>query len=474
LKKLYKLVLVSFAGPFAATFFVVLFILLMQFLWKYIDDLVGKGLEWYVVAELLFYASATLVPLALPLAILVSSIMTMGNLAEHYELVAAKSAGISLQKILLPLLILVTGISILAFYFSNVLLPYTNLKMGSLLYDVRQQKPALYIREGVFYNGIDGYSIKIGAKDPDTQELKNVIIYDHTAHRGNVKVVLARSGKMVMSEDEKFLIITLSDGYSYEEQPSKKRNGKNDPLLRTIFDDYKIRFDLSTFKLNRTNEELFKDNYQMMNLDQLSSSLDSLSVQYADRRTEINSTLKTYYLTFRDSLFELPVTVDSVVNDQVTLLAGADNPGIYENALSYARNTRSYLSSVSDEMESRYELLARFSIEWHRKYTLSIACFILFLIGAPLGAIIRKGGIGMPVVVSVIFFLIFHVTSIMGEKFAREGVLEPVIGMWIAPAVLFPVGIFLVYKATHDSALFDIDAYRIIVNRIFKRIAAKK
>lgn len=474
MKKLYKLVLVSFAGPFAATFFVVLFILLMQFLWKYIDDLVGKGLEWYVVAELLFYASATLVPLALPLAILVSSIMTMGNLAEHYELVAAKSAGISLQKILLPLLILVTGISILAFYFSNVLLPFTNLKMGSLLYDVRQQKPALYIREGVFYNGIDGYSIKIGGKDPGTQVLKDVIIYDHTAHRGNVKVVLAKTGKMVMSEDEKFLIITLNNGYSYEEQPPKGRNSKNDPLLRTAFDDYKIRFDLSTFKLNRTNEELFKDNYQMMNLNQLSGSLDSLSVQYNDRRTEINSTLKSYYLTFRDSLFEKQLFVEADTEEGLKLLSGADNPGIYENALSYARNTKSYLSSVSDEMESRYELLARFSIEWHRKYTLSIACFILFLIGAPLGAIIRKGGIGMPVVVSVVFFLIFHITSIMGEKFAREGVLEPVIGMWIAPAILLPVGVFLVYKATHDSALFDIDAYRILFNRLIKRPSSKK
>ncbi len=213
MKKLYKLVLFSFVGPFAATFFVVLFILLMQFLWKYIDDLVGKGLEWYVVAELMFYASATLVPLALPLAILVSSIMTLGNLAEHYELVAAKSAGISLQRILRPLLIIAVCISLLAFYFSNYLLPFTNLKMGSLLYDVRQQKPALYIREGVFYNGIDGYSIKIGKKDQDNQTLKNVMIYDHSTQRGNSKVVISESGKMAMSDDEKYLLVTLYNGH---------------------------------------------------------------------------------------------------------------------------------------------------------------------------------------------------------------------------------------------------------------------
>jgi len=440
----------------------------MQFLWKYIDDLVGKGLEWYVIIELLFYASATLVPLALPLAILVSSIMTLGNLAENYELVAAKSAGIPLQKILYPIFVLVIGISIMAFYFSNVLLPFTNLKMGSLLYDVRQQKPALYIREGIFYNGLDGYSIKIGQKDNDTQILKDVIIYDHSAQKGNIKVVVSESGKMVMSDDEKYLIITLRNGHSYEEQDAKSRVHKNDPLLRTKFSKYQIRFDLSTFKLNRTNEDLFKDNYQMMNLSQLQTSIDTFDVALNNRKKEINSTLKTYYLTFRDSLISQPGMSSEHASGSLSDQLVSNHPGIFENALSYARNANAYLNSAADEIDSRNKMIARFSIEWHRKYTLSIACFILFLIGAPLGAIIRKGGIGMPVVVSVIFFLIFHVTSIMGEKFAREGVLEPLIGMWIAPLLLFPIGVFLVYKATHDSALFDWDVYKNTVKKVFK------
>lgn len=463
MKKLYKLVFVSFLAPFAATFFVVLFVLLMQFLWKYIDDLVGKGLEWYVIGELLFYASATLVPLALPLAILVSSIMTLGNLAEHYELVAAKSAGIPLQKILRPLLGAALAISILAFYFSNYMLPYTNLKMGSLLYDVRQQKPALYIREGIFYNGIDGYSIKIGKKESDNQTLHNVMIYDHTAQKGNTKVVVAEKGKMAMSDDEKYLIVTLFNGNSYEEQKDGRPGERNkNPLLRNQFNTYKISFDLSTFKLNRTNEDLFKDNYQMLNLDQLETALDSFEVQLSGRKSEMQKTVSSYYMTFRDSLLNPPASNETGFNRLDTLITDP----VYESALGQARNVKAYLTSTADEMDAREKLQARFAIEWHRKYTLSIACFILFLIGAPLGAIIRKGGIGMPVVVSVMFFLVFHVMSIMGEKFAREGVIEPRIGMWIAPAVLLPVGLFLLYKATRDSALFDIELYA----RFFKKL----
>ena len=466
MKKLSKLILISFLGPFAATFFVVLFILLMQFLWKYIDDLVGKGLEWYVITELLFYASATLVPLALPLAILVSSIMTLGNLAENYELVAAKSAGISLQRILQPMFVTALLVCGLAFYFSNYILPYTNLKMGSLLYDVRQQKPALSIKEGVFYNGIDGYSIKIGEKGADNQTLKNVMIYDHSAQRGNTKVIVAKSGKMAMSDDEKFLVVTLYDGHTFEDQQQNKpAASSSNPFLRAAFAKYEIRFDLSTFKLNRTNEELFKDNYQMLNLNQLNYALDSLNRQLDQRKTEMSQSLKSYYSTYRDSALKSSDTVTQSFAAFDTIV----DPAVFENAMGQARNIKSYLMSVADEKDAREKLINRFAIEYNRKYTLSIACFILFLIGAPLGAIIRKGGIGMPVVVSIIFFLIFHVISIMGEKFSREGVINPNLGMWLASAVLLPIGLFLLYKATRDSALFDMEAYTKFAKRFFSK-----
>jgi lipopolysaccharide export system permease protein len=442
--------------------------LLMQFLWKYIDDLVGKGLEWYVIAELLFYATATLVPLALPLAILVSSIMTLGNLAEHYEIVAAKSAGISLQRLLKPMFFMAIFISMMAFFFSNYMLPYTNLKMGSLLYDVRQQKPAFYINEGLFYNGIDGYSIKVGSKDKDNSTLSNIMIYDHSSMNGNTKVVVAKKGFMRMSDDEKFLLVDLEDGYAYDEQAGKNnlQPTKSQQLLRTKFKTYGFRFDLSSFKLSRTNEDLFKDNFQMLNLVQLENSIDSFDVELSKRIDESAKSGKSYLMTYRESLLS---NLNADTTDLIKI-NGNNSEIVYENAIGQARNLKSYFSSIAEEIDSRQELKSRFAIEWHRKFTLSIACFILFLIGAPLGAIIRKGGIGLPVVISVAFFLLFHIISITGEKFVREGVLQPVVGMWIASAVLLPIGAILLYKATYESVIFDADFYM----RMFKRFRKSK
>lgn len=250
------------------TFFISLFVLLMQFLWKYIDDLVGKGLDPYIIIKLMVYVSVTLVPLALPLSLLLSSIMTFGNLAEHFELTACKSAGLSLQRIMRPLTITAVAICLTAFYFSNYVLPVANLKMNALLYDVRQQKPALLIKEGIFYNGIDGYSIRIGKKDSDGKTIEDIMIYDHTENRGNTKMILAERGKMAMSDDERYLLLTLYKGSSYEEQ--ENRGAKiTRPLLRTEFEEELVRFDLNSFKMTRTNEQLFKDNYQMLNLWQL-------------------------------------------------------------------------------------------------------------------------------------------------------------------------------------------------------------
>lgn len=431
----------------------------MQFLWKYIDDLIGKGLEGSVIAELLFYTSANLVPLALPLAILVSSIMTFGNMAEHFEITAAKASGISLQRLMKPLFFVAVMISVTAFFFSNNVLPYTNLKMGSLLYDIRQQKPSLSIREGVFYNGIDGYSIKVGQKDKDGQTIRNVMIYDHTDHEGNKKVVIAESGKMETSADQKFLILTLFNGNSYEEQ-NKIRNGADShPLMRNGFKEYKIRFDLSSFKLSRTNEDLFKGGHQMMNLVQLTSSIDSFKIGIDARMAEIDNNLKPYCLFLRDTTaFINNMKTTAPLNNDY--LVGGSKDVIYENALNQARSIQAYMNGTKEDMEGRNYQIAKYNVEWHRKLTLSAACFILFLIGAPLGAIIRKGGMGMPLVVSIIFFLIYHVTSITGEKMAKEGVIPPFKGMWLSAAVLLPVGIFLIYKATHDSVIFDGDVYR--------------
>jgi len=447
------------------TFFISLFVLLMQFLWKYIDDLAGKGLEWSVIFKLMVYVAVTLVPLALPLAMLLASIMTFGNLAEHYELVACKSAGMSVQRIMQPLLVLTIGICIGAFYFSDNVLPAANLRMSALLYDVRNQKPALYIKEGVFYNGIEGFVIKVGKKDKDNQTIHKVMIYDHTENRGNTKLILADKGTMLMSDDDRYLILTLFNGKSYEER-RKPKGADTKPLMRTEFQKEIIRFDLSAFKLTRTNEKLFKDNYQMLNLAQLSASSDSIEKKITEARL--------FYQKFNKKYYEAQKVVSDTslhfTKDNLILNFPVDKQAIIlTSALNSARSSKNLAGDASNDITVRQKSLYKHRIEWNRKFTLSFAIFILFLIGAPLGSIIRKGGLGMPLVISVIFFLVYHIISITGEKFAREGVVEVYKGMWLSSAILLPLGIFLMYKATTDSALFDKDAYTRIINKLIPK-----
>lgn len=430
----------------------------MQFLWKYIDDLVGKGLDWIIVFKLMVYVSVTLVPLALPLSLLISSIMTFGNMAEHFELTAFKSAGVSLQKVMRPLVFTAIAISFLAFYFSNYVLPVANLKMNALLYDVRQQKPALLIKEGIFYNGIDGYSIRIGKKEKDGKTIQDVMIYDHSENRGNTKLILAESGKMAMSDDERYLLLTLYKGSSFEELENKP--GKNSkPLMRTEFDQEVVRFDLSSFKMTRTNEQLFKDNYQMLNLRQLSYSSDSIEKKLMERRIQLYNTILTS-ISMDTGKIKVIRSTNFSKNNFLENLPFDRRGQIASNALYAARNMKSITDDNLMDKEIKSKSLAKHKIEWQRKFTLSFACLILFFIGAPLGAIIRKGGLGMPIVVSIIFFVIYHVISISGEKFAREGVIPPWKGMWLSSFILLPIGIFLTYKATTDSALFDIESYK--------------
>jgi lipopolysaccharide export system permease protein len=465
MKKLYKLILVSFAGPFAVTFAVSLFILVMQFLFKYLEDLAGKGLEWHILAQLIMYASVTLVPLALPLAILLSSIMTLGNFAEHYELAAIKSAGISLRKVLMPLIGVAIIISFAAFLFSNNILPYANLKMSSLLYDVTNQRPALNIREGIFYNGIDGYVIRIGKKEADGQNMRDVMIYDHTNNMGNTKLITAASGKMVMSADKQELIVTLRNGNSYEELLNT-RNAKNtQPLYRSHFEKYIMRFDLSSFRMARTDEGLFRKNYQMQNIKQLERTTDTLRNDIRRRLDESEKRIAPFFSFTKKNVSAIPFPDTVKIAD---LISPEKKATVNTSALYSARNVKSIITDMVNETDVKNRQLRRYTIEWHRKFTLSFACLILFFIGAPLGAIIRKGGIGLPVVISIFLFLIYHVISITGEKFAREGVLQPWQGMWLSSVILLPIGIFLSYKSSTDSSLFDTGFYLNRVNKFLR------
>jgi lipopolysaccharide export system permease protein len=471
-RKLYFFMLRSFFWPFIMTFFIAIFVLLMQWLWKYIDDLVGKGLDWSIIAQLLFWSSTTMVPLALPLAILLSSIMTFGNLGEHYELAALKAAGISLQRIMSPLIFITIVISILAFYFSNDVLPYANLKMGALLYDVQEQKPALNIKEGIFYDGIDDYVIKVGKKDKDGITVHDVMIYDHTERMGNTNLTIAEHGTMEMTADKRYLIFTLSNGTNYSERTDNKKTSSNHPFQRIEFSEEFRRFDLSAFSLQRTNEEFFKDNYRMMNLHQLQTSHDSLKERLDSLKLKctvsLNSSLYYYHAfckkdtVFRDTLKPLKSEMLDNFNKQERI-------SIVEKALNMARGVKDFVFFNNEDFDQREKYIIRHEIEWHRKFTLSIACLVLFFIGAPLGAIIRKGGLGLPVVVSVLFFVIYHVISFTCEKMAREGVMPAYEGMWMSSIVYLPLGVFLTLKATSDSSLFDVDAYLGIFRRLFRR-----
>ncbi len=449
----------------------------MLFLFKYIDDLIGKGFEWYVILQLLMYASATNVAMALPLAVLLSSIMTFGNLGENYELVAIKSAGISLQRAMAPLLIMVTGLSLGAFLFSDYMLPVANLKMGSLLYDVRNQKAAFLLEEGVFNNSIPGYSIRVEKKENDGQTLRDVVIYDHTKGSGNTNVLLASSGEMYKTDDNNYLVLILKDGVRYEESQGQRTYNPRERLVRYKFKETQQKFDLSSFNFKREDESLFKNNFQMLNLKELDSAHTASSVVYDSINSQIYKTIQPYYKIFyQTSKYQSSKEYKGFNFKEQGVLAGVDTAykeSVVENALQNARSVKDNLESRAVETNDLYKTITRYLVEYNRKFTLSVSCLVLFFIGAPLGAIIRKGGLGLPVVVSVIFFLIYHIISTIGEKMARDGTLSPVVGMWIAIFVLTPLGLFLTYKATVDSALFDIDVYKNFFKKVFKKKSNK-
>ena len=446
----------------------------MQFLWKYIDELVGKGLEWYLVAELLFYASANLVPMALPLAILLASIMTFGSFGEHYELVAMKSSGMSLLRIMFPLLIVTVLTSGGAFMFTNFVWPKANLEFASLLYDIRHKKPAFDITSGIFYEGIDGFVIRIESKDDDGQGLNDVLIYDHSAKKGNKRVIRAESGRMELSESENYLVFTLYNGSSYEEQ----EDGGVKPHMLSTFDQEIIRFDLSGFQMERTDKDIFKDNYQMLNLMQLQNAIDTYNIQLVERRIEYEEVLESR--TLPSTLIEA-ISKDSITQEEDSTswatyqsLVSKNKMNILESAISQVRSNSTYAQGKRDVFKSNLKSINRHSIEWHRKFTLSIACILLFFIGAPLGAIIRKGGLGLPVVISVMFFIAYHITSITFEKLAKQDEIDAGLGMWVGSIAMFPIGLFLTYQATTDSKILDMDFYTKSIERLLIKLKIKK
>lgn len=472
MKILDRFVLKAYVRPFIITFFVMVLFMLMQFVWKYIDDLVGRGVEWYYIAELLFYTSATVVPMSLPLAILLSSIMTFGTLGEHNEMAALKASGNSLIRVMRPVIGFIILLAIGAFFFSNYVIPVANLKSETLLKNISNKKPALNIREGVFYNGIEGYSIKVGEKFGENQSgLRNVYVYDHTQKQGNMKVIVSETGKMEMTDDEMFLNIELFDGNSYEDvYPDKVKDRDNFPFVRSSFSRSLIRFDLSEFQSGDLRSGSRKD-FDMLNIIQLESTTDSLKKFLVKRKDEFQESMLEKYsfpqISALDSARPQPTRIhaedtispDILNDDIVSNIATIDRQRVIQNALRIARSNKAYFDNTKVEYFWRQKLIARHLLEWHKKFSISFSCIVLFFIGAPLGAIIRKGGMGMPVVVSVIIFLIYHVTNYSFEKLGRELVWTPFRAIWTANLMLFPIGIWLTYKSATDSAIFNAELY---------------
>ncbi|ASU36305.1 lipopolysaccharide export system permease protein [Mucilaginibacter xinganensis] len=451
-----------------------MFVLLMLFLFKYVDDLIGKGFEWYVILELMMYASATNVAMALPLSVLLSSIMTYGSLGENYELVAIKSAGISLRRAMYPMLIVVVIFSVAAFMFSDYMLPIANLKYFSLLYDARQQKSANFLPEGVFSNSFPGHVIRVKRKDPDGQTLYDIMIYSKSAAENNTDVLLAKEGKMYRTPNGEFLVLKLKDGVRYSEDHARNNFNIRQVLTRYRFKETEQKFDISGLKMHRTDENEFKNAFQMMNLSQLKTN-ENFTRRQVDSGLNVNFKLITAYLKYYsitpkpDSVKKYAKSITKNINKTIDDLRLSEQLGAIANASSEARSIQDLLKNRSERDKDLNNNIRRAMLEYQKKFTLSAACIALFLIGAPLGAIIRKGGLGLPVVVSVIFFLIYYIISTIGEKAVKDGDLSPIIGSWVAICIITPIGMFLSYKAARDSVIFDMESYKRFFNKLFKR-----
>jgi|TARA_B110000093_G_scaffold168256_1_gene195227 lipopolysaccharide export system permease protein len=552
MRRLDKLILKSFIGPFFLTTIVATFILLIQYMLKYFDDFVGKNLGFKVFAELLFYFSINILPNALPLGVLISSLMTFGSLGENFELSAIKSAGISLTRTLRPIFFFILVLTVVAFFFNNYVVPAANLKAYSLIYDIKHQKPALDIKKGVFYNGIPNYSIKANEKFNDNVTLKDVMIYDHTRKNGNNFVILADSSRMFSMYNDKYLKLELFDGQYFNQQATK--NNRVDQFQRTSFDQMYMMFSLSSFDLKRTREELFQNNRQMKNIEELTSDIDSLqleqelaitglhklSKQYLYHRLDresyqnekhdkkdslksksntqienngqqnqsrkakaslinLNFSSRIAFSQSRDSIIleDVPLTSRQKIRKEAggtyllpenqlsklgkmnlkdldSLFITARKRGlILQWALSKSRNHKVNISSSKSKLVRLEFESERYKIAKFKKYSQAFACMVMFLIGAPLGAIIKKGGLGFPVIISIFFYIFYYVASILSEKWAIAGFVNGAYSVWMADLMLLPIGLFFLRQARVDARLFDTDYYSVMIDKFKQRLSKK-
>lgn len=475
LKRLYRFMLRTFLPLFLMTFFICLFIVLMQFVWRFIDDLVGKGLETHVLAELFFYAALTMVPMALPLSILLASLMTFGNLGESFELTAMKASGVSLLKVMKPLIIFIGFVAVGAFFFQNDVLPVAQTKMYTLLYSVKQKSPELEIPEGVFYDQIPGYNFFVDHKNQETGTLYDLMIYDVSRGFDNARIILADSGHLKLADDKQHLFLQLHSGEQFENlrENTSGHHSQNQPYRRESFrlKEILLKFDTN---FNRMDESGMRNQYVGKNIEELQATIDSVGLRvdsigatYA-RDIKERPWLRIPFYTDRyvdgervkmpQKPVEMaePIDIDSLFYRQRPAMVGS----YLAQAQLKAQRVKQDYEFKSFAMEADRETIRRHQIEMQKKFTLSFACLIFFFIGAPLGSIIRKGGLGTPLVISVLLFIFYYIIDNTGYKMARDGKIEVWAGIWLSSAVLLPLGIFFTTKAMNDSAVFNIDAYR--------------
>jgi len=467
LRKTSILLLRAYLGPLAVTFPVAMFVLDMQFLWVYADDFMGKGIEPWIIAKMIWFASARIVNLALPLAVLVASIMALGNLAERNELTALQSAGMPLLKILRPLIVMMLIISGGALWFSSSAWPSANVKFRSLLYSVTRQKPALNIRPSIFYTGIEGFAIRVASKDSEGV-MTDILIHDHrNFENGSSRIIRAEKGKMTHDAVREELIIELFNGSSYEEQAENnvRRKAKLHPHISSSFESQTLRIDLHSLDFDLADEDLFKRSYEMMSLPQLKNAIDSLDkiaeverneiLKYGQRSVRLINDSISLLHTFNKSESRSTTTSASWMSS----LSRVEVNSIFSKAKELSRNQMRGIENALEKVNGRNLRRDRHAIEWHRKFILAISCLVLFFVGSSLGALIKKGGMGMPVVIAIAVFLVYYIISMIGEEMVKTGTLTPAIGMWLSTIILVPFAFLLTYFAmkggSSNSSLFS-------------------
>ena len=512
MKKIDKLILSTFLGPFVMTFLVVVFMLLNIQMLKYFDDIIGKDLGWGVLGTLLFYFAIFTTPTALPLGVLLSSLITFGNLGEHFEITAIKSLGISLLRSLLPIFCFVLVLTVVAFYVNNNLVPKAALEAYSLLYDIKQKKPALDLKEGAFISSIPDVSIKVNKKFPDGKTLKGVIIYDHRGKSGNKEVTNADSGKMSTILNEQYLKLELFNGYNYNEGSSVEKDMSGtaptrETLSKTKFTKTQIIFDLSSFGMMRTDKKWFEGNRIMRNVAELRLDMDSVQRQIFEQRLGVYTVHENLFQFHHKDTLPLPAELrvikhrrDSIAKAQVPVTARpaandwklssneldrvdtvrwkkikhvsdslfSTKPVAHEyiTALNRARIVKSQLTNFNSQIAIHDEDFRVFEIQWNKIFASSFACIAMFLIGAPLGAIIKKGGLGLPVLVSIFFFIVYYLLSMVGDKWAKANLVPVPVGVWAGDLILLTIGLLLLRQAKVDARLFDADSYSVMWDKL--------